>query len=108
MTHLVLIPTILGWFLAASPRDGSWAGRRCGDLGKLTYSTYMIHFPLQLAAVSVLDALGVSRGVFYALPAFLLFVSSVLALGWGLFTWFEMPLQARLRARLLPAHASPG
>ena len=106
-THLLLIPTILGWFLALSPRDGSRAGRLCGELGKLTYSTYMIHFPLQLAAVTCLDALGLSRGIFYSAVALLLFVSTVLAAGYGLFTWFEMPMQAYLRARLLPADAAP-
>ena len=106
-THLVLIPTILGWFLALSPRDGTRAARRCGELGKLTYSTYMIHFPLQLAAVTCLDALGLSRGIFYSAVALLLFVSTVLAAGYGLFTWFEMPMQAYLRARLLPADAAP-
>ncbi len=101
VSRFVLIPTILFAFLALFPRDDARAGRACGELGKLTYSTYMIHFPIQLATVTVLDALGISRMVFYSPLALLLFVSTVIALGYGVFTRFEMPMQAFVRSKLL-------
>jgi peptidoglycan/LPS O-acetylase OafA/YrhL len=104
-SRFVLIPTLLFAFLALSPRDDSWAGRLYGGLGKLTYSTYMIHFPLQLAAVTILDALGISRAVFYSVTALLLFVAAVMGVGYVLFSRFEMPMQAYVRSRLLPRRA---
>ena len=65
----------------------------------------MIHFPLQLAAVTVLDALGISRAVFYSVTALLLFVSAVMGVGYVLFSRFEMPMQAYVRLKLLPRRA---
>jgi peptidoglycan/LPS O-acetylase OafA/YrhL len=105
-TYFVLIPTILFGFLALSPRDDSWAGHLCGELGKLTYSTYMIHFPLQLATVIVLDSLGVSRAIFYSLTALVVFISTVMVTGYFLFSRFEMPMQACVRSKLLPGAAA--
>ncbi len=100
-THFVLVPTLLLGFLTLSPRDGSFGARVAGELGKLTYATYMVHFPLQLAAVMVVEALGVSRAVFYSPLALLLFIASVMAVGQVVFTRFERPMQAWMRRRLL-------
>ena len=107
-THFVLIPALLMAFLALSPADGTRGARLCGELGKLTYATYMIHFPLQLASVLVVDALGLSRALFYSPFALMVFVVSVLLLGQLVFTRFERPMQAWMRRRLLRGDAEAG
>ncbi|MFL5300571.1 MAG: acyltransferase family protein, partial [Anaeromyxobacteraceae bacterium] len=103
LTHYVLVPTLLFGFLALWRDDESTrASRLAGELGKLTYSIYMIHFPVQLVSVILVDGLKLKRAVFYSVPAVVLFVATVLALGFLVFRYFEMPMQAYVRRRLLP------
>jgi peptidoglycan/LPS O-acetylase OafA/YrhL len=101
--HYVLVPTLLFGFLALWRDESTRAARLAGDLGKLTCSIYMIYFPFQLVSVILVDGLKLKRAVFYSVPSLVLFVATVLALGFLLFRYFEMPMQAYLRRRLLPA-----
>lgn len=75
---------------------------RVSKLGDLTYASYLIHFPIQLALVLVLDRLGVSRGVFFSPFALIGFMLITFGLSWVAFHGFEMPAQNRIRALLLP------
>ncbi|MFX8616630.1 hypothetical protein ABTM15_20390, partial [Acinetobacter baumannii] len=65
-------------------------------LGNATYSSYLIHFPIQLAAVIIVDALGLPRSVF--LSPFAVVGYLVLSIGGGLliYHYFEMPAQSWL------------
>lgn len=103
LTHYLLVPALLFAFLSLWPDERTRAARIAGELGKLTYSIYMVHFPVQLAAVIAVDALGLKRSVFYSVPALAAFIAAVLGLGYVLHWRFEMPMQAYLRSRLLPA-----
>jgi peptidoglycan/LPS O-acetylase OafA/YrhL len=75
---------------------------RVSKLGDLTYASYLIHFPIQLALVLVVDWLGVSRAVFLSPVALIAFIVVTFALSWVVFHGFEMPAQRRIRALALP------
>jgi peptidoglycan/LPS O-acetylase OafA/YrhL len=70
-------------------------------LGNMTYSSYLIHFPLQLMAVIVLDALGLSRALFLSPIALLLYLGATFGLAALVYRAFEWPVQNRLRRHLL-------
>jgi peptidoglycan/LPS O-acetylase OafA/YrhL len=75
---------------------------RISKLGDLTYASYLLHFPIQLVLVLVLDRLGVSRGVFFSPFALVGFMALTFGLSWIAFHGFEMPAQNRIRALALP------
>lgn len=75
---------------------------RVAFLGDLSYATYLLHFPLQLAAVLACECLGLERTLFLSPLVFVAFFAALLLLAWGSYTCLERPAQAWLRARLLP------
>ena len=75
---------------------------RISKLGDLTYASYLIHFPIQLALVLLLDRLGVSRGIFFSPLALIAFMAVTFGLSWVVFHGFEMPAQRRIRTVGLP------
>jgi peptidoglycan/LPS O-acetylase OafA/YrhL len=79
---------------------------RISKLGNLTYASYLIHFPVQLALVLVVDRLGVSRGIFFSPLALIAFIAVTFGLSWVVFHGFEMPAQSRIRAIALPRGAT--
>lgn len=96
-TTLVLV-AFLGlehWDIARRPLA------RLAPLADLTYSSYLLHFPLQLVAVIALDGLGWSRDVFLSPLALAVFLLATFGLGRLAFDHFERPAQARLRRLLL-------
>jgi peptidoglycan/LPS O-acetylase OafA/YrhL len=74
---------------------------RVSKLGDLTYASYLIHFPIQLALVLVVDWLGISRTVFLSPVALIAFIVVTFGLSWVVFHGFEMPAQKRVRALAL-------
>jgi peptidoglycan/LPS O-acetylase OafA/YrhL len=88
--------------LAVRPR-GALIRRALIGLGNLTYASYMVHFPMQLAAVLVLGALAVPVQPLLASPWFMLgYLASVLAVAAVVFRWVERPAQDWLRGRDRP------
>jgi len=73
------------------PRGVAW-------LGDISYSTYLLHFPLQIAFVLVVDAAGLSRNVFYSPGVFIIYFATLILLGLASFHWLERPMQRRLRS----------
>ena len=66
-------------------------------LGNISYSSYLIHFPLQLLIVTISVWLGWS--IDYSSPAVLLaFVGALIGLSLLSFHWLELPAQTYLRA----------
>ena len=68
------------------------------SLGNATYSSYLLHFPLQLFLVILVDAVGWKRDIFYSPIALLLFLASVVSLSLLVHRYFEMPAQSLIRA----------
>jgi peptidoglycan/LPS O-acetylase OafA/YrhL len=95
---LVLFPAaILLSQLAIRPRTAGTAAA-IGAVGNLTYASYLIHFPIQIAMVLVLEGWSIpAAGLFYGpwlLPAYL---TLVLGLSVPVFHGFERPAQSWLR-----------
>ncbi len=70
--------------------------------GNLTYSSYLIHFPLQLTIAIVCAVLDV------AIPAenpvfFVCYMGTIWLLAWLILEFYEMPCQRLVRRRLAPA-----
>ena len=66
-------------------------------LGDISYSTYLLHFPLQLAAVLLALHFGLSTGFFMNGAVMIAFFVVLIALATASHYWFERPLQNILR-----------
>ncbi len=95
-TNSVVIFTKLGETVVGVPF------RFFAFLGNATYSSYLLHFPLQLALVIVVDAIGWKRDLFYSPAVFLAFLSAVIALSLLVHRYFEMPAQRAIRDAMTP------
>jgi peptidoglycan/LPS O-acetylase OafA/YrhL len=70
---------------------------RLAFLGNATYSSYLLHFPIQLFAVILVDYAGLTRSIFYSPVALIAYLSSVFGLSLAVHRYFEMPAQSLLR-----------
>jgi peptidoglycan/LPS O-acetylase OafA/YrhL len=69
-------------------------------LGNLTYASYMVHFPMQLATMLILMWLRVPvQPLVYSDWFMLAYLGSVLTVAFGVFRWVERPAQNWLRRR---------
>lgn len=75
-------------------------GRIAETAGSLTYSSYLLHFPLQLAIVLAYRQLGAPIPLYSPL-FFTAFFATTLVLSRLVYSHFEMPSQRLLRARLI-------
>jgi peptidoglycan/LPS O-acetylase OafA/YrhL len=67
-------------------------------LGNLTYASYMLHFPMQLAAMLILGVLAVPvQSLAYADWFMLAYLAAVVAAAFVVFRWVERPAQNWLR-----------
>jgi peptidoglycan/LPS O-acetylase OafA/YrhL len=96
---MVMFPlTVLVVALLDSNPRFSWA--KVGWLGEISYSSYLLHFPLQLLSALLGLALGWDVAVFNSPPFFLCFFAVLLTLSWLSYRYFEMPCQRWLRRQL--------
>lgn len=75
--------------------------KRAAWIGNLTYSSYLLHFPLQLVFVICFFALGYENSVFQSVPVLVSFFGLLTVLSWLTYQRFERPMQDALRLRLL-------
>lgn len=74
-------------------------GQRFALLGNISYSSYLLHYPLQLTFAAVL-LMFFDRSVFYSPIVLLSFFLTLIALSLLSYQRFEIPMQRWLRARL--------
>jgi peptidoglycan/LPS O-acetylase OafA/YrhL len=96
---LAVCPAVIFLVVRHLPLRGA-AGRIAETAGSLTYSSYLVHFPLQLAIATAYRFLGVPIPL-YSPFFFLAFFGSTLGLSRLLYSHLEMPAQRMLRTRLL-------
>jgi peptidoglycan/LPS O-acetylase OafA/YrhL len=101
---LVLFPVTLG-FLALWEVQRGTLGRRLAVLGDISYSTYLLHFPLQMVFLLAVAGLGWPVTTFSSPLTLLAFFLVLIPLSLWSHYRFERPLQSFLRKKLLPARA---
>lgn len=98
-TAVVFPVTILALALLESAHSD--LAKRISFLGDISYSSYLLHFPLQLAFVLVLPYLGVTMESLNSTAGLLVFMFLLIALSLLSHHYFEMPAQRYLRRRWL-------
>ena len=73
--------------------------------GNLTYSSYLLHFPLQLMLVLLFSSIGVAPDV-TSLATLLAWLAMTLIIAAYCYRHFEMPAQSWLRRRVLKGRAN--
>jgi peptidoglycan/LPS O-acetylase OafA/YrhL len=95
LLSLTLFPTaVLALALVQSLRPS--AGRSARLIGDISYSSYLLHFPVQLFAILMIREAGLSVD-FYSGGAFLTFLVAVIAASAVSFKFFERPAQDGIR-----------
>lgn len=90
--------TILALALHERVLGGKW--QRFSFVGDISYSTYMLHFPMQLSFALVAAHFALTPALFENGPALLIFYAILIGLGALSFNAFERPMQSWLRDRL--------
>ncbi len=70
-------------------------------VGDISYSSYLIHFPLQIIFVLIVLMFGLDRNVFYSPVTLIVFFLVLLPASYFVFIGFERPLQKAIRMKLL-------
>jgi peptidoglycan/LPS O-acetylase OafA/YrhL len=68
-------------------------------LGSLTYSIYLIHFPLQLLVILFFNIFLVSSDIFISKSFFFAFFSVLLAVSYFSYKYFEYPLNKLIKSK---------
>jgi peptidoglycan/LPS O-acetylase OafA/YrhL len=99
LSPAVLIPLLI-FFAAQKINLPSPYQRVIETFGNMTYSSYLLHFPLQLVIVLVFAYLD-SEVPYYSNAFFLFFITLVLLLSFIVYRFFEKPMQYFIREKLL-------
>lgn len=101
--RIVVFPVFVLYLVLLETVKGA-KGKRLSFIGNISYSSYLLHFPLQLIVVGFFGQWITDKDTFfnsgYTLVVFfaVLIVISLLS-----YYYFELPLQRYLRKRFLPA-----
>jgi peptidoglycan/LPS O-acetylase OafA/YrhL len=101
---LVIFPAIVLIVLNAPPLKQLMSFRPLAYVGEISYSLYMIHFPVQL----VLDTVGEANQLGFRpgrIEFFILYAALTVAASVASFHFFERPAQAIIRRSLMPSFA---
>jgi len=90
--------TILALALHERVLGGNWS--RFAFVGDISYSTYMLHFPMQLVLALIAVHYALPPAAFENPVALILFYVALIALGGLSFHYFERPMQDFLRGKL--------
>ena len=101
-TLLYLLPlTLLRlaiWLDQKNPRPGH--SMPIGMMADTTYGTYLLHVPLQITLILIMEAWGIQRYETVSMPAFLIgYLCLLYGLSFLSHRWFEHPLQRGILRR---------
>jgi peptidoglycan/LPS O-acetylase OafA/YrhL len=80
--------------------------KRLSLIGEISYSSYLMHFPLHLAFAGVLLSFGVDKSIFFSLVVMLVFFAFLISLSHMSHHYFEFPMQKFLRTKVLKSVAA--
>ena len=92
------IPTLL-YCVASDLHASPKVQQAIATAGSVTYSSYLIHFPLQLVIATLFSYLG-QPIPFYSSGLFIAYIGITLCSSVAIYRHFEMPAQAYIRRRL--------
>jgi peptidoglycan/LPS O-acetylase OafA/YrhL len=98
--ELVLFPLTIILLALVETRRGT-LGRRFAILGDISYSTYLLHFPLQILFMIAVFAVGATPGFFSSVWGLPIFFAVLIPISIGSHNIFERPAQSSLRCHLL-------
>jgi peptidoglycan/LPS O-acetylase OafA/YrhL len=81
-------------------------GSKIRFLGDISYSTYLLHFPLQLLLILLFTVLHIGRNIFYSDIFFIVFFIVLIGLSYLSFHYFEKPVQQWIRSKWLSKKSS--
>lgn len=97
---LVLFPTTI---LSLALLEHSWGkfAKRMSLLGEISYSSYLLHFPLQMVFAGTMLGFEVNKNIFYSPVMMLVFFAVLISLSYLSHHYFELPMQRFLRTKVL-------
>ena len=98
---LVLFPLTILSLAFIEYRVGP-VGKSVSFLGDISYSSYLLHFPLQLLIVVLTAQFNIDHALYYSGWAMAGFFVVLLTLSLVSHRYFEIPMQRFLRKRLIP------
>jgi peptidoglycan/LPS O-acetylase OafA/YrhL len=101
----VLFPLTVLTLALLEPLCSRWS-HRWSFLGDLSYSSYLLHFPLQMLFILLATQGLLPRSVFSSPISLLIFFPCLIGLSLAVHHYFERPAQQFIRQRLKPAGAS--
>ena len=98
---IVIFPAVVVLFQTAIRPQSQRVARALTVLGDLTYASYLMHFPIELAFVLAFGFCGIPlQTIFYGHLLFICYIVTTLGIARLVFVWFERPAQQYLRDRL--------
>ena len=76
-------------------------GKRLSFIGDISYSSYLLHFPLQLFIAILAVELSLNQEMFYSLWFIILFYLALIFISLASYKYFELPIQRFLRLRYI-------
>jgi peptidoglycan/LPS O-acetylase OafA/YrhL len=74
-------------------------GKRLAFVGDISYSSYLLHFPLQLAVAIIATKVAIDPMIFYSAWFMALFYSLLILLSLASYHYFELPVQLIFRRK---------
>jgi peptidoglycan/LPS O-acetylase OafA/YrhL len=95
-TNFILFPVTIMALALIETKIGT-LGKRFSFIGEISYSSYLLHFPLQLAIAIAVSKLAITQTLFYS-PWFLIsFYVVLVTISLASHRYFELPVQRMLR-----------
>jgi peptidoglycan/LPS O-acetylase OafA/YrhL len=77
--------------------DKARRGARFAWLGNITYSLYLLHVPVQISLILIMDQSGIDRGIAASRGFFLFFIALMLVVATLSYRYFELPTRRWVR-----------